>query len=81
MFSSDFNHVELVDVPDAVRVVLEDRLNHDMHVPFLGAIAPAGNIRARGEGNANALQRRRFNSDICLPPRHQPAQVLQGQIQ
>lgn len=40
-----------------------------MHVPFLGAITPAGNIRARGEANANALQCRRFNPDICLPPR------------
>jgi hypothetical protein len=34
-----------------------------MHVPCLGAITPAGNIR---RNEANALQYRRFNSNICL---------------
>lgn len=33
MFSSDFNHVELVDAPDAVRVLV-DRLSNARSVPW-----------------------------------------------
>ena|SRR6267154_2792271 len=73
MFSSDFNHVEFVDAPGAV-CVLEDRLNNARSVPWSDHAArkhPSGEWRTNAR--ANALQYRRFNSDLSATPlRHQP---------